>query len=141
MDYIIGSFATLITVGLFWWVGRVRSNRKIAMQFYYTQSNVHERTKFSLPYLPPRVLETQATKYYESLSVKILFTENQAYWIRDNVFYVADMNEDGFIDYPTSRPVDTMHMDKVELDRMSFIVEKLTEGKQNDRGDSGNTQL
>lgn len=141
MDYVIGSFGTLITIALVWWANKTMSNRKTAIRFFYTQSNVYERIKPSIPYMPTRVLDTQATKYYESLSVKILFTENKAYWIRDNVFYVADMNEDGFIDYPTSKPVDTMHMDKVELDRMSFIVEKLTEGKQNDRGDSGNTKL
>lgn len=141
MDYIIGSIVTMATIALLWWVNKIINDRKTTIRFFYTQSNVYERIKPSIPYMPPKVLETQATKYYDSLSVKILFTENQAYWIRDNVFYVADMNEDGFIDYPTTKPVDTMGMDKVELDRMSFIVDKLTEGKQNDRGDSGNTQL
>ncbi len=141
MEYIIGSFVTLATLALAWWVVTARNNKQNTIKFFYTQSNIYERIKPSLPYMPLRELKTQATKYQDSLSVKILFTENKAYWIRDSVFYVAEISEDGFIDYPTSKPVDTMHMDKVELDRMSFIVDKLTEGEQNDRGNSGNTKL
>jgi hypothetical protein len=55
--------------------------------------------------------------------------ESQAYWIRSNVFYTADLNEMGLVDFDSARPVDTMTMSKVQLDKMSFIVEKLTEGK------------
>jgi hypothetical protein len=36
------------------------------------------------------------------------------------------------------KPVDIMGMDAVELEKMIFIIEKLTEGTANDSGDSGN---
>ena len=59
-----------------------------------------------------------------------------AYWIKDNVFYEADV-VDGDVDKKTARQVDTMAMDKVQLNKMMSIVEKLTEGTHNDYWDSG----
>ena len=78
--------------------------------------------------LHPKV-KTQATEHHENNLVRIIFVESQAYWIRSNVFYTADLNEMGLVDFDSARPVDTMTMSKVQLDKMSFIVEKLTEGK------------
>jgi hypothetical protein len=47
------------------------------------------------------------------------------------------MNE-GYVDKETTRRVDTMGMDKVELDKMLFIMDQLRDGKINDSGSSGN---
>jgi hypothetical protein len=49
------------------------------------------------------------------------------YWIVNNTFYVADI-VDGNVEENTTRLVDTMTMDKVQLDKIMFIVEKLREG-------------
>ena len=64
--------------------------------------------------------------------------DNQAYWIKDSIFYMADMSNDGGVDKDTTRRVDTMTMDKVQLKKMMFIIEKLTEGLENDSWNSGN---
>ena len=40
----------------------------------------------------------------------------------------------GLVDKNTTRKVDTMTMDSVELEKTQFIVQKLTEGKQDDSG-------
>ncbi len=44
---------------------------------------------------------------------------------------------DGKIDEENKIRVDMMAMDKVELDKMIFIVDKLTEGLTDDSGNSG----
>ena len=63
-------------------------------------------------------------------------TDDRAYWIKDNTFYEANL-VDGEVDKNTTKVVDTMTMDKVELDKMAFIVQKLTEGTRNDFGNPG----
>jgi hypothetical protein len=67
-----------------------------------------------------------------------MFLDGRAYWIKDNQFYCADL-VNGNVDQETAKPVDTMGMDKVQLDKMFFIVQKLTEGKADDRRSSGNS--
>ncbi len=59
-------------------------------------------------------------------------TGTKAYWISDNKVLEAPINEDGRIDFESALPIDTMGMDKVELDKISFIVDRLTEGNSND---------
>lgn len=83
--------------------------------------------------------ETQSTKFYTDNSIKVLFTEGQAYWVSNNSFYTADINEEGLVEEESTREVDIMAMSKVELEEMFFIVEKLTEGKRNDNWGSGNS--
>jgi len=41
---------------------------------------------------------------------------------------VANVDEEGQIDYNSKKGVDTYTMDKIQLDKTIFIVEKLTEG-------------
>lgn len=97
----------------------------------HTQAALFEMTKTTdktLELLSPK-LNTQATKYQNSNLLRIIFVDKQAYWIKESVFYTADLDDFGFIDAESTRAVDTMTMDKVQLDKMSFIVEKLTEGK------------
>jgi hypothetical protein len=68
--------------------------------------------------------------------VRVMVVDDQAYWIKDNTFFTADMVDDN-LDNDSTRTVDTMGMDEVQLKKMIFIVDKLTEGTSNDRGDSG----
>jgi hypothetical protein len=84
---------------------------------------------------------TQSRDYEKKMTVKVVMTEGQAYWIRDNTVYTADIAEDYSVQNETTRIVDIMSMDKVQLDKIIFIVDKLTEGSKNDGGNSGNTWL
>jgi hypothetical protein len=47
--------------------------------------------------------------------------------------FVAEM-VNGELMKESSRQVDTMSMDKVQLERMMFVVEQLAEGGPNDHG-------
>ena len=69
--------------------------------------------------------------------VRVLYINNSAYWIEDSTFYTATF-ANGSILEDTKKAVDTMGMDSVELDKMIFIVDKLTEGLSDDSSDSRN---
>jgi hypothetical protein len=70
-------------------------------------------------------------------NIKVIIIDNSAYWIKDNTFYTAYLSVDGTVDKNTTRTVDTMTMDSVELERMLFIMDKLREGLNNDSGSTG----
>lgn len=120
--------ATLITV-LLLRLRKTKRSVKVAIRQSQAQLfDITKNTEYIIKMLEEK-LESQASKHRASNMVRIVFVENQAYWIRDSVFYTADIDDEGYIDAETTRAVDTMTMDKVQLEKMSFIVEKLTEGK------------
>jgi hypothetical protein len=80
---------------------------------------------------------TQSSKHYEKVNIKVIIVENKAYFVKDGGFYCADMDGD-YIDNQSATVVDTMGMDKVQLDKMLFIMDQLRDGKKNDSGDSRN---
>jgi hypothetical protein len=86
---------------------------------------------------PKKIAKTQSTNYLRKISTKILFFNDSAYWIKDNALYTADLIE-GEVDEKSTRTVDTMGMDKVQLDKTIFIVSKLREGIDDDRSNTGN---
>jgi hypothetical protein len=100
----------------------------------YRQSHIKLLTQVAHQYffMPPP-LDTQSRKILEKNQIRIIFSENTAYWIKNNMFLQADL-VDGEVDDSTTKVVDTMTMDEVELDKMIFIVQKLTEGITNDGG-------
>jgi hypothetical protein len=104
----------------------------------FTQSYLHEMIK---PLLPQEIFKaenkkTQSYEYERKTNVRVIILDGMAYWIKDNKFYESEINEQG-IDKEASRIVDTIGMDKVQLDKMLFIMDKLREGLSNDSGDSG----
>lgn len=136
MEFIFGSLITLITILVA--SNAVRKNIKNTKRFIpsVSQSVTHEMVKDYIPY-PVKPFESQATKHLKSLSTKIMFTLTDAYWIKNNTFYTAK-HENGNILRETEKIVDTYSMDKVELDKMIFIVEMLTKGENNDSSNPGN---
>jgi hypothetical protein len=82
-------------------------------------------------------VETQAQKHEKKTRIKVIIMDDQAYWVKDNVFYTADMSGE-IVDKETTRVVDTMTMSKVQLDKMVFIMDRLREGIFDDSGSAGN---
>tara|TARA_R110001606_G_scaffold356797_1_gene508177 strand:- start:1406 stop:1720 length:315 start_codon:yes stop_codon:yes gene_type:complete len=84
----------------------------------------------------PRSLKTQATDFHDKMALKILILEDSAYWIEHNKLYQADVVR-GQMDPSSTKVIDTMVLDGVELEKIIFVVDKLT-GRYNDEGrDSG----
>ena len=72
---------------------------------------------------------SQATIHQDSLYTQVVLTKNKAYWIENNTFLVAPVTEEGDIDREAATAVDTMSMNKVQLEEMTLIIEELTRGK------------
>lgn len=95
----------------------------------YSQSNIHDIIKDYIP-KPERLrplTESQSTKHENSNRVKVIITEDKAFWVMNNSFYTADVI-DGSIDKGSTQVVDTFNLDKEDLDKMLFILDQLKNG-------------
>jgi hypothetical protein len=144
MQYFLGSIITLIVLFVLTRIYKDKTDEPIMSSIAYSQSSVHEILK---PVLPTnkalkamKPLISQAQKYYDEQFTRVILVENMAYWIKDNAFYSAE-TDNGTILQETAKTVDTIAMDKVQLDKMIFIVEKLTEGLTDDRGNTGQSKF
>ena len=79
---------------------------------------------------------TQSTNYQDESYIKVVISENRAYWIKENTFYMANV-VNGMVDKETTQKVDTMSMSDVELKKMLVIVETLRESGNNDSSGTG----
>ena len=139
MEYFIGSVATIIAYVVFNRALRRESADSMGIPVVrYSQSHIYSLLRPYLDYAPEpsKQLKTQSIDYYKKIYVKILVSNNKAYWIKNNVFYSAEFKE-GVVDKDTTKEVDTMSMTKPELDQMMFIVEKLQEGSNDDNWNPG----
>jgi hypothetical protein len=137
MEYLIGAVVAVILMIA---TNRFVSNHVKQQSFpiKYYQSSSFELIKHIIQ--KASVAEdspvTQSSKHFDKISTKILFVDEQAFWIKDNTLFMADVVE-GEIDNDTTTEVDTMNMNKVQLEKTIFIVEKLREGMNNDSGNPG----
>lgn len=136
MEYFLGSLFTLILMLFFSKKANKVVNQKpktVLFSQSYINSLVEQRFIEQLSSVLKPVIKTQASVYNEKQNVRVIIMDNQAFWILDQRLYVADLI-DGAVNNDTTRVVDTMTMDDVQLEKTQFIVKKLTEGKGNDSG-------
>jgi hypothetical protein len=138
MEYFLGSITTLI---LFLLISKavfkdLPEDKPVSIR--YSQSHIHSLMS---PLLPKNIKfnnkKRQSMNHYNKHNLRVIMIENSAYWVKDNVFYMADLVS-GEVNPETTRVVDTMGMDSVELDKMLFIMDRLREGLDNDSGGTGN---
>lgn len=139
-EYIVGSLTTLVIILFFIkYNKKEKENSKVPINF--SQSFTYDMVK---DFMPPNwhvePLNTQASKYSKRNLIRVIFVQDNAYWIKDNKLYVADM-VDGQIVPETTKGVDTYTMDDVQLKKIQFIVDKLTEGIADEGGYPGNKKL
>jgi hypothetical protein len=149
MEFFLGSVSAFICMYLFTRFTSQLSNKtnKNLRAPIHTQARlwrITEPTRFIDEMINAVKLskkKTQAQELYDSLHIKVVISENEAFWIKDNIFYTADIL-DHHVDHENARAVDTMAMDDVQLKRISEIVEILREEEKNhDSGRSGNKEL
>ena len=117
----------------------VKRRKKYFAKIVYTQSDIHQIVKNFLPkdlFEVPKLI-SQARKHVRNNTVKVLIIEDQAYWVHDNMFYVAD-TADGSVNPETVRPVDTNNMSKRDIDKMLFILDSLKNGNSDDSSGAWN---
>ena len=139
MEYFLGSAITLLA--MFVTTRLISSPKNIVNNnpFRYSQSHIHEIVSPLVPNLKKykKVIKRQSSNQEEKTNIKVVIFDNKAYFIRDAKFYCAEMHGTD-IDGANATLVDTMGMDRVQLDKMLFIMDQLRDGKNNDSGDSRN---
>lgn len=136
MEYILGSAITLVSIVI---LNRLlrnslkenKLNVKISQSYLYKLMSDYDNRENNKSFA-----ETQSFKHIKNQYVRIMIVDTEAYWIRNNQLYVADFI-DGEIDTESTKEVDTIAMDPVELKKTMFVVEKLTEGETDDLSGSG----
>ena len=130
MEYIVGSLMTIVVAVATMIISKIIINSKSQpLVIRYSQSNIYERIKPAIPFMPPQKKECQSSKHHASQMIRVIMVGSRAYWISENQVLQAPVTPEGLVDQSMATPIDTMGMDKVELEQIAFIVEKLTEGK------------
>jgi len=137
VEYFLGSIATLISIVIF----NKLTNNLIKTKIHIPRFSQSVRVELFKSYLinvisPKPTKKTQSTEHIKKNSKKAFFIGKDVYWIEDGFLQTAKIF-DNQIDETTKKKVDTHSLDKVELDKMIFIVDKLTEGNKDDSGNSG----
>jgi hypothetical protein len=135
LEFLAGSIFTIVLIILIR-SRLLRSNfekKYLINKVIYRQSHIHDLVGSEINRLMsfPKAKNTQSRNLVSNDELRVVFVDGLAYWVKDNCFYQANVIE-GKIDDFSKKVVDTMGMNKVELDKMFFIVQKLTEGKKND---------
>ena len=129
-----------LTLALVWFILKVskRNKRKPFSRTLNRQSDTHRLLKsfFSMPLSNNQQNFSQLTKHKEKGMIKVIVLGNEAYWISNNIFYVAEAIN-GEVQRHTAKPIDTSILSKGDLDKMLFILDSLKDGKRDDRGSSG----
>lgn len=119
-----------------------RKKKNFFFNIVYRQSNIHLMIKDLLPkslYEKPKK-PSQALKHVEKSTIKVLFVENKAYWVSNNIFYCADAIN-GNVDMDSTKPIDTTNMSKKDIDKMLFILDNLKNGNSDDSSSAGNEKF
>lgn len=136
MEYLLIALATCISTVLVYFVVQKAKRSSEVVKVKVSQSRTYDLlAPFVIPIDSRRYVKRQSINHLEKTQIRILMTEDKAYWIKDNSFYSADM-ANGIIIEESTKTVDIMGMDEVELEKMIFIIDTLTEGKANDYRDS-----
>lgn len=132
MEYFLGSLITLLVM---FGIAKIfyNTNNTIIYKntFRYSQSHIHSIIS---PFikdvdLRPEPKDKQSIKHYHKNNLRVVIVDGDAFWVKDNVFYTAKITPEG-IDNETTTVVDTIGMDKVQLDKMLFIMDQLNDGKK-----------
>lgn len=137
MDYLI---VVLLTILVSFAILKIvtKNEQSFLKQLAYRQSDIHNITKHL--YINKNVIkkkETQLTKRMDEEEVKVVLTDDKAYWVADNIFYDADLVDDR-PDMSTAKPIDASNMSKEDVDKMLFILDNLDRGNKDERGSTGN---
>jgi hypothetical protein len=136
MNNVYGALA--LTVPLLLVIGYIMFFKKgSTYEPMMTQSMIHSQYSKQRKYIEKINRKSQSKIRQEKENVRVIIVENEAYWIKDNAFYTAPM-VNNLIGKDYAIQVDTEHMDKVQLDKMLFILDKLREGISNDSRGTGN---
>ena len=123
-------------------VGVVKTKKKNTSKMIHRQSDVHKLLKyfFSIPLSNNEKNFSQLTKHTEKSMIKVMVIGQEAYWVSDNTFFVANAIN-GEVEAGSAKPVDIENMSKNDIKKMLFILDNLQNGNKNDSGSAGNERI
>lgn len=136
MEYFIGSILTILTFIIVNNLIQNKINEHIPMPLF-SQSRRYHVLKSYLKYKKKHKVERQSTKNQPKGSTRGIVVGNTIYWIEDGFLVTANF-VNGKPEESSKKRVDTYSMNDVELKRIVFIVDKLSEGRSDDTGNTGN---
>jgi hypothetical protein len=134
-EYFLGFLVAIVTLVLLRLLVPRTIKNNPTTKIKYSQTHIHNIIKDNLPdhlFLPMKK-PRQTINHEKSIHLKILFLEKEAYWIKENALFIAEQ-EDGIVKEETAKRVDTIGMNRVQLEKVIYIVDILNEGNQNDSG-------
>lgn len=136
MNNLYGAIGTTAIVLMLFYVYLLKNKIKNTKSPVISQSMIQHRYSNRKNNSRRIKTKTQSKIHYDKSNVKVIIFDNNAYWIKDNTFYKAPLVNE-LIDKESTEQVDTMGMNKVQLDKMLFIMDKLREGVSDDSRGSG----
>lgn len=137
MEYLVGAIATFICLFLFSIIAKKEIAKTKPLRIQKTQSYSYEIIRPVVPLIQmlktfqEDKLTTQASKHSEKNTIKVLQVGNAVYWIAKNSLYTANYSN-GRINEESTKIVDTMALDAVQLEKIIYIVDTLTKEDPND---------
>ena len=141
MQYIIACMLTLLASLAIIIIMKKKINKKMSRTLY-SQKDTHELLKyfFSIDSSNQKRRFSQLTKHTEKSMIRVIVIGQEAYWVSDNIFYVANAIG-GEVESTSARPVDVENMSKNDMEKMLMILDNLQNGNKNDSGSAGNKRI
>jgi hypothetical protein len=137
MEYFLGSAITLVSLFIFNQMLKKITSETLRVPVFTQTLKVELLKNYLISVITKKPeKETQSTNHLKKNSMRAFFLGRDVYWIEGGFLFTAKITNNE-IDESTKKRVDTHSIDKVELDKISFIVDKLTEGNKDDSGNSG----
>lgn len=124
--FIIGCLTTIVGIGIL----NKSKNKNRKRHIFMRQSTFYKVIKSVSPDTIKLMTtrKTQSQVHRSKNVVRVLQTsDNKAYWVKDNIFYYADV-VNGEFDPTAGIPVDTTDISKNDLDKLLLILDNLKNG-------------
>ena len=104
----------------------IKRNAKITAKGIKTamgsQTTVYNKTKHLISNsLRMHNSLSQSKIHSEKYMIKVMVLENNAYWVKDNIFFTANV-ENGLVLPETTKQVDTLNMSKKDIEKILNIL-------------------
>jgi uracil DNA glycosylase len=141
MQYFIGFFLTLFISFPIIFIMKKKISKKMSRTLY-SQKDTHELFKyfFAIDSSNQKKRLSQLTKHTEKSMIKVMVIGQEAYWVSNNTFFVANAIN-GEVEAGSATPVDLENMSKNDMNKMLFILDNLQNGNKNDSGSAGNERI
>ena len=141
MQYFVGFVLTLLASLAIIAIINKKINKKMSRTLY-SQKDTHELFKyfFAIDSSNQKKRLSQLTKHTEKSMIKVMVIGQEAYWVSDNTFFVANAIN-GEVEAGSATPVDVENMSKNDMNKMLFILDNLQNGNKNDSGSAGDDRI